>query len=538
MALKIHCYEPQSTPRQISLVFDEPRSFALYALQDNLSEDARDLRSTILRRLEEHPPPNSVLLFEAEIRASRPGELPTLRVTKAGGRAMIELIRPDSRGRVTKGTDIKSGLRFEATLRDLRTISFSLEIESDSVSGKGAMAGSRPTGSMAVAGIGSLIWVVPTIAETLMEPRAKLVAWLVATAKRLGISSAIITPMLLMSAMFIGVSYVAYQQFSKGQTLQEELTSLQEKYDAASTAKDAAIQGQELCRQQRIELTKKLDQIDETRKLQADVALNAPLTHVTASELGGGRMSAPEAMAFDEKAMRLIQKVIVSSMASERAPRDMAKVCRGQEVVLGQDLPKYVLTWHPDPEQLCPDGYGAVLAGVDIAGPWGLSPRVVKDFGELADAGDNDIRLNETWSGNTLAAGVRAVFETLMAADTGDRPPTAPGQAHLWALALFDAYNRLPSPAGGTMDRHATACVAELVDEVARSNVPAEPGQPVMPSIVDIAAGDPLLITPGSGCPWPSDALNQGAASALRAVTQLALIQLAVEEGEGEEDEG
>lgn len=535
----IRCYEPQSTPREASLVVDEEhRAFALYAVSDRLGDDTRDLRLTILRRIEDNPPPSSSLLFEVEVRAGRPGELPVLRVLKVGGGLLaLELIRPDSRGRVARGLDIKSGARFEATLRDQRTIGFSLEVAGETASGKGALAGARPSGSKAVQGLGSLVWVVPNIVETIAAPTGKVIAWMTARAKRMGISPAVLSPMLLMSGFFLGAMWLAYDQYKTGMDTQERLEALQLDYEAALISRSAAVAAETECREQRKDLTVKLDDIEESRKLQAEIALATPLAHSVAIEGGGKRMGAEPAMEFDKVATTNVHKLVVSNMASQRVARSKASICLALSDKLGQDLPMHVLVWHPSPDFLCPEDYGAVLDGVDVAGHWGLSTRVAKEFGGLV-AGD-DPRGNERWSVAALTGGLRSVMRTILSADTGDRPPVPPGQLHLWTLALFDAYNRMPSPAGGAMDRPADECIAELIAEVARRNQPAEPGQPVLPSISSVVTGEEVRVTPSAGCPWPGQAVSLGAQAALRAVTDLALIEWTNEQNEvGKEDEG
>ena len=54
-----------------------------------------------------------------------------------------------------------------------------------------------------------------------------------------------------------------------------------------------------------------------------------------------------------------------------------------------------------------------------------------------------DPRMAARWSATTLAIGLREVQFTLLTTDTGAQPVVAPGQFHLWSLALWDAYNRL-----------------------------------------------------------------------------------------------
>lgn len=537
MSLTIHCYESRSVPRQASLVLDEPKPFSVYALQDNLSEDVRDLRSTILRDIEDNPPPQCTLLFELEVRAARQGELPTLKVSKLGAGNEIYVLRRDSRGRVTKGHDLKSGSRFEATLRDLRTIVFNLEIESELAHGKSALAGSRKAGSGAVDGMGSVLWIVPNIAETIAEPRAKLVAWLVQRAKKMGLTPAMISPTLLLSAVAVGGAYAWWNAAAENEALEARIAEAEEQLNGAHLARDAALSSEQDCREQRRDLTEVLDQIEESRKLQAEISLQVPLAHAVAIEGGGARMASEEALEFDGPAKASVHKMVVGEMSGAREPKNLAAVCLAQENALGQDLPPYVLTWNPSGEFLCPEDFQMVIDGVDVGGPWGLSKRVQRDFGAIADGG-GDVRFNERWSSEALATGLRDVMATILDADTGDRPPVAPSQIHLWTLAMFDAYNRMPSPAGGAMDRPAVECVDEALGELARRYQPAEPGQPVLPNIADVAAGEEIRVTPSSGCPWPADSINRGAAASLRAVTQAALIELTINEGGGDEEEG
>ena len=534
MAITIHCYEPQSSPRALSLVLDTPQPFAVYSLQDNISEDTRDLRSTILRKARENPPPNSTLLMELDIRASRPGELPTMKVLRVGGTVTIELVRADSRGRVADGNDLKSGTRYEATLRDLRTVVFNIELETDATSSKGSVASARPTGSKAVTGMGSLLWVVPNVAETLTEPRGKIVAFFAGLAKRLGISRSAISAMLLMSPFIIVSILGIYYFFGERSGFTAEIEQLKEDNTNLSAANSAAIAAETECRTERKKLTRKLDDIEEARKLQAEIAIAVPMAHAVAIEIGGARMGDEAAMEFDVPARKAVHKLVTARMGQFREAPNLAETCRSNENALQQDLPPYTLLWHPSSDYLCPDGFSAVLDGVDLAGPWGLSKRVAKEFGGLFD-GDADPRMSDRWSAATLTTGVREIMKSVLTADTGERPPVAPGQAHLWSLALFDAYNRMPSPAEGAMDRPAVQCVSEALRELGARFTPAEPGQPVLPPLALVASGEELRVTPTAGCPWPSDAFNKGAASAVRAATMQALVQQAIDEAEDEE---
>ena len=528
MSITVHCYEPQATPRAISITFESPEPFAVYALQDNLSEEARDMRTTIVRRLTDNPPPNSTLLMELEIRKNRPGELPTISATRVGARVIIELIRVDSRGRVAKGTELKSGCRLEATMRDLRTYIFSLEIESELVAKK-AIASTRPTGSQAIAGVGSLLWIVPNIMETIAEPKAKIVAWLAKKAKRMGLSAALISPMILMSAVMMAGLAVGYKKYSEADAAREEMLRIEEEMLFLSGGQAAALAAEAECRTQRKVLARALDQVEESRMLQAEIAMSIPLSRSVAIERGGSKYGEDDVMAFDKKAIKAVHGFVVGGMATQKETDNFAFICMSQEPILGQDLPKYVLVYHPMEDDYCPGEFAAVVGGVDMAGPFGLSSRIAKFHGAAYD-GEDDPRMNERWAANTLADTMRTIQEAILTAEVGERPSVAPGQLHQWTLAFLDAYNRLPSPANGAMDRATDQCVQSALLEVSKKYGTAEPGQPVLPDISLVAGGEPLQVTPTAGCPWPSDAINLGASSAMRAVTNHAVVLFSAEQ--------
>lgn len=541
MAITIHCYEPLGTPRQATLALDPAaKGFAVYAMQDSLSEDAKDLRSTILRRLGDNPPANSTLLLQFEIRANRRGELPGLRVLKVGARVIIEVIRTDSRGRVTKGTDLRSGSRLEATLRDLRTIVFSLEVESDSVTGvKSAVGGSRPAGSQAVEGVFNMMWMVPTLAQTLQEPRAKIVAAIAQRLKKMGFSPALIQPMIFMSVGVFAIGYIAYDQYSGAEELRKELDLANAQLIQTQAARDQALKSEELCRVEKKAIAAALDDVDTTRMIQAEIALSTPLSQAMALEVGGAKMASDEAMKWDAPAIIGIKKLVVNQMAAQRDPLSLGTECLAFEDQLRQGLPTFVLAYHPSAEVLCPKDYLLVDGGVDRGGPWGISKRAADEFGAPVDLPDGalDIRLNPRWSAATLADGLRGVQEAILTADTGDRPAVAPSQLHLWTLALWDAYNRLPDSPDGVDANTAEDCVEDLVVQLRLQAETAEPGQPILPSIDLVAAGQVVKVSPSVGCPWPAEAIQAGARASLQAVTSLALIQMKIEETTGGAEE-
>lgn len=527
MAQTLHCFEPAARPTRASLGVDPGERFAVHVLSDGRHEAARGLRATVLRRAGQPPPPGSFLLLEAEIRAARAGDPPNFRARRLHPRVDVEVLRPDVRSRLVINQEWRSGTRLEATLPDLSTLSFTLEMAAEAAQGPRASAAGRPSKREAAAGVGALLWMIPTAAATLADPKARAAAWLQSRLKRAGVSPALLSPMLVVLAMGAGLGTVAFLQYRGKQDAEARAAAAEEGRAAAEAGRDAALVAESACMEGRRELAKTLDDRQTQARLQAELVLAASLSRSVAVELGGPRMGTPEALAFDTTAAPRALDQVVLDMVKLRDPPTGADRCLGLAEILGQDLPLYVLLWHPDPALVCARDYHVVLGGVDRAGAWGISSRAAEAFGPPEDAGDGEPRSNDRWSAHTLATGLRAVEAALIGADTGPRPPVAPGQGQLWALAVWDAYNRMPASAEGVSDAPMEQCVAELVAGVAEARGPAAPGEPVLPDITAVARGEAVAVAPTAACPWPADALTSGASAAFRAVAHLGNLGLA-----------
>ena len=504
MAQVIHCFEPQARPSRASLSLDPGERFAVHVLGDRLDEAASGLRATVLRRAGDAPPPGASLLLEAEIRPSRGGEPPLLRVRRLNPRMEIELQRPDVRSRLAVNQEWRRRWRLCR-----------------------AACARREAGA---AGIGSMLWMIPTAAATLADPKARIVGWLRKRLQKAGISPALLSPMLAVLVMGAGLGTVAFLQFQGKQDAEARAAAADAARQSAEAGRDAALVAESACMEGRKALAKALDDQQARSALQAEAVLNATLARSASVELGGPRMGGAEALAFDTSASPRAVAEVVMTMAKLRDPPTGADRCLGLAEILGQDLPLYVLLWHPDPKLVCASDYHVVQGGVDRAGSWGLSTRAAAAFGSPGEATDADPRLNDRWSAHALATGLRAVEAALLGADTGPRPPVLPGQSQLWALAIWDAYNRMPASPDGVTDTPMEQCVAILVAEVEVARGPAAPGEPVLPDLVEVARGAGPSVSPTAGCPWPADALAGGASSALRAVAHLGNLGLAAEE--------
>lgn len=537
MPLTLQCFEPQARPSRVALSVEAGELFTVHLLQDTPANSAGELRATVLRRSREAPPPRSQPLLEAEVRDARPGDPKVVRARGIGPGVKLEIIRPDVRSLAAVGAEWRSGTRLEATMDDLSTYVFTLEVAAEVTQGARAAvgAGRLRRAEQVEDAMQAAFWIVPTAAAVLADPSARIKGWVARQAKRFGISPALFSPILFMSGIGIGLGFVAYQQYDKAQQAEEKAAKAEDKALAAEAGRDAALVAENACVEERKDLANALGDQDTKRALQAEIAMAAPLSQSVAVEMGGARMGTDDALAFDQQATTTAKKQVAVEMAKLKDAPANAERCLGLAEILGQDLPQYVLLWHPDPDLVCPDNYAAVDNGVDRVGSWGISKRAAAVFGSAdgAPAGATDGRANDRWSAHTLATGLRAFESAVLTADTGPRPPVAPGQAQLWALALWDAYNRMPDPADGVLNDAPEKCLADLVAEVAATTPPAAPGQPVLPDITAVALGQPLQVSPTAGCPWPSGSVVLGARSALRAAANLGNHALAKEEATG-----
>ena len=333
-----------------------------------------------------------------------------------------------------------------------------------------------------------------------------------------------------------GLGYAAYRQYKGKQAAEAIAEANAEAAEEAEAKAATALENEFECHRQRQALALRLNDLKEKIKAEVELALQTSFTYGVALGEGGARMGEDTVVSFDKELQKSTVDAVTNRVQELAGVPSEATVCLSQESVLVPDLPRYVLLWHPDPNLVCPVDYAAVDNGIDRAGRFGLSMRVKRQYGGvefeeeiLTAMGDSpdpagaDPRMADRWSAATLAIGLRDVQAALLTSDAGNRVPVAPSQAHLWTLALWDAYNRMPSPAEGVLDSPTAVCIAELMGEVQRTARPAEPGAPLLPHIVDVASGEQKIrVTPTPGCPWPEDAFQMGAQQALLSVAHLA----------------
>ncbi len=532
--ITVQCIEPDSLPLVAILEVRLLERFRLYVLSDVRHSSGSSLRATILLNSEEDPPPEAILIMELDVYDPGAGDPPLFRARRMGSRCFVDVVRPNVRSRLREGGEIPSGSRIEAMLQDTRRVLITMQMETDLMRRTDAIGG----GSMrhkAAQDVSAGWFLYYGLASLLTLNWVLIKSWMEKAARRIGIHPWVVVVLMSILAVIGLALYAAYNRNKAADEAENQVATLQESQENLEAARANALENEMACLAERQALASRLKDIDEQKKLLVSQALNYSFTQSMSVENGGGRMMADPVLPFDEQYQATLQKTVMVAMDSVRADPSEMSFCVEQSSILGVDLPRYVLTWHPNTELVCPLQYSTIDEGINRMGSWGLSSRVAKEFGaqNLSEGGEGgseqlveqlgDPRMAPRWSATTLAIGLREVQFTLLTADTGPRPPVAPSQAHIWSLALWDAYNRLPSPASGVMDKPVGFCVDEVMNSLVMSPDPSIPGSPVLPDLVLVASGEKKIgVSPSPSCPWPSDVFMKSANAAIQSVANMA----------------
>ena len=534
MALTIVSTEQDARPGTVSLSVEDGSGFSVYAVPDDL-DGAGDLRSTILRPLGAFPPTGANLVLRVNILPARPGALPNFQVVGVGRFVDLHWLRPDVRSKVTPNSELRSGARLEVQLPNHRRIIFTLEIESSAVAEGRRLAGGGTRKSRVLPQSKGALWLVPTAWSVFTDQQQWVMQQLRAIARRLGLGPRAIQILTIVLLFIVAAGVAYYMQWRATKNAEDEAKEAVDAQQLAEAAREASLMAEMNCLAERGQLVEQLGNVEEKRKLMAEQSLLVSNARGVALESGGTRMGTDEVLAFDNDGLDALHDQVVYTMAALDGVPSEAGNCLNQEQVLGTDLAPYVLLWHSNPEIVCPVEYASVAGGVTLLGRWGLSSRVAKEFGaadpalgeasEAAEIQDlnADPRMNDRWSAYTLASGVRSIQSAILGAKTAGRPPVAPSQSQLWLLALWHAYNSMPSTAGGTLDSTAVECVEGLIDDLVAQTESAQPGEPIIPDMVQVILEEVEWVPrPTPGCPWPSDSIFLGAEASIRAASHLA----------------
>lgn len=524
----VRCVEVGARPAIAEIEVDDQDTFNLWML-DDVIDAASSLRASVLRRRGVLPPQGAVLALELDLRP-RPGGGMGLRIAGIGPDLEIEQVRPGGRSRIVHAVAVGLEGRFEIALQDQRRIVVALElVAGSSGDARAAVAGAGARKALRVAAEAGALWLVPTAWTLFNEWADELWEELGQSLRKFGLTPKMFTTISAWVVLGAMAGFAWYQQYRDKRVAEEALDGATQELARSKAGVTAALQGEAACLIERQGLVDRLGDVAAGRQLQADKALNFTAAAGIALELGGTRMAGRELSLHDEPARERLRKRLWKMLSEPgEAPAEVAR-CLSFDNLLGAEVPRYALTWHPVADSACAPSYAGDVDGRRIAGRWGLSNRAAREFGaasesELSgDAGASDPRWDDRWSATVLTHGVRAVEKALLSHPAGGHPAMVPSQSQLWSMALFAAYNTLPSPADGALDVPAETCVRQLLDQWTLTAPPGGPGQPILPDLLDVADGEITLSAPATiGCPWPPDAVAAGARLALDAALRLA----------------
>jgi hypothetical protein len=540
MSILVECIEPESRPLSNQLDVVQLELFRLYLLNDTRFSTSGNLRNTILLSATKNPPPEASLVMELDVYDPGAGDPLVFRVKRMGRHVKSDIIRPNVRSRLAEGHEISSPSRLEL-IQETRKVVITLQLESDLMKRqKGFGAGAvqhKPVRSISVAAflydsvMGLLI-----LNSTVIKDR--IIVYL----RSLGIHPTIFLTLASLGLVVGMAGYLAYNRNNAANEAEEKAAELEEVAKKSEDAREDALDNVAQCLLEQQRLAMKLGQKETALKAVIMLALEQDKDKNAIKNLGSRTFFAKDVEPYDKKYNNVTMKELVKRMQVGSVNPDMLNPCMEYTSLLKPDLPPYVLTWHPAKDLSCTPTYNQVVSGVRHMGAWGLSDRVGVELGavnisagstegvaqltsNLEDlTGVGDPRMAPNWSAHSLVIGLREVQAAMLSYDLGDdRPVTVPSQVNLWTLALWDAYNQMPSPADGIKNKTVGECIDLFLEFTEKNASALVLGQPLLPDLTGVAFQEENVQLPmTSGCPWIGGSLVMGANNALQAASDYA----------------
>lgn len=527
MRLPVACTERDALPTQASLDLEEGESIAIYLLPEN-----PPYRRTILRRATDLAPADADLLFVAE-----PGEVSRHRVLRVSrvGKVGVELQRGDSRALVVVGTELRSGARLEVDADGGEPVRLGLSFAAATAQGLRATVGGGGTrASAAATAQTALLWVVPRAIQVIRDPLDDLKDGLFEKVRDSGISPQTFSAVVALMFTTVGTGAFGLTQYFSAQSAEAEVEELKAEAASSQAGKAEALAAEAACLVDRRALASEAGNRNAERRATVETALGRGPARTLAVERGGRRYQDDAVARWDAEAWEDDVRAVLVQLDAAADSVSATEGCRAGVAAIPDDVPRYVLTGHPDPELACPEAYEAVIGAASLRGRWGISERTRDGLASAAAISPDDPALQvegfdprdmDRLALGMIAAGVRGTREALLTFRDVTRPVLAPSEANLWAYALFDATNRMRQPAPGAEATPGPACVVELLEARVAAETSAAPAEPVLPPLAHVADGRVRITpTPTAGCPWTEDAVADGARAALRAAARLAAV--------------
>ena len=519
--------EVDSQPARVALALEIGQELAIYLVPEDPA--APRLRATVLRRAEDPAPAGAELLLSAELGES--GRHRVLRVRQVGP-VPVELFRTDSRARVVIGTEMRNGARLDVAREERPPVQLSLQFAQAAQGMRASVGGGGTRASAAQAAQSTLLWLVPNVIQVIRDPLDDIKDGTLEWIGKSGISPRTFSAFLVILFTTVGTGAFGLTQYFAASDASAQAQVATAQAAASEAGKQEALASEAQCMVDRRALAEKAGERETARRAAVEGALARGPARTLAVEKGGHEYDDSALLRFDAEAFDDDVRAALALLDAAAPEARLAARCATQTDALARDLPPHVLYVHPDPTLACPEAYQAILGAAAMRGSWGLSDRSATELRPAAQLNATDptqlvdgfdARDVDRLSATMLAFGVRSIRAVLFDGTDHPRPFVAPSEANLWALALFEAANRLPPPSPGSPPATLPECVAQVLDARLEAQTTAAPGQPALPSVARGASGaETIPAAPTASCPWPENVIRDGAASALHAVARAA----------------
>ncbi|MBO85695.1 MAG: hypothetical protein CL927_10075, partial [Deltaproteobacteria bacterium] len=482
--MRLRLIEPEVQPARIEVSVEIGEPVRVYALAPKLSWAG--LRATVVRTGAHQPPPDSVFVGTVSIREDFNGDH---RVHLESVGAMVEVHHELDYGRTAARAPevLEPDGWMSLMLPDLRTIRVALRLVLETVQGADATVGGSGTRrSKVVRGESGIAWLVPTIWTVFTDQQQFVMSNIRALGKRLGIGPQTMQSVFVFAGFAAAAGYGIWSQRSARADAEAAAQASQADAARANDAMQAALSAEQTCLTERRDIAAKLGLESEARLLRAEVALQQSEAEAIARDLGGPRYSDEQLLERSGLVSKGLREAVAVRMEALKIKPKSIKPCLTEASKWTEDLPRYAALWHPDAEQICPPGYMGFENNLTLLGRWGLSTRVVMQYGVQLPNGmkvqtntadlEDDPRQNDRWSAATLAEALRETQATVLTGGEARRATVWPEEAQLWSLALFAATNRLARIAEGKLDSEHRVCLDAAIRSIVEQRGVLAPG--------------------------------------------------------------